>query len=45
MEGNRDDVKRKELRNKRSLDKLVRSSNFGKGSEERALRYVPAPYV
>jgi DASH complex subunit SPC19 len=45
LEGSRDDVKRKELRNKRSLDKLVRSSNSGKGSEERALRYVAAPYV
>lgn len=44
MEGrlgdSRDNGKREELRKKRSLDKLVRSSSFVKGSEEKALRYV-----
>lgn len=43
LEGNRDNGKKEELRKKRSLDKLVRSSGFGKGSEEKALRYVICP--
>lgn len=36
--GGRDNGKREELRKKRSLDKMVRSSSFVKGSEEKALR-------
>ena len=43
VEGNRDNGKREELRKKRSLDKLARGSGFGKGSEEKALRYVKRP--
>lgn len=45
LEGSRDNGKRDELRKKRSLDKLVQSSSFGKGSEEKALRYAHLPFV
>lgn len=40
LEGDGEIGKRDELRKKRSLDKLVRNSSLGKGSEEKALRYV-----
>jgi DASH complex subunit SPC19 len=39
LEGNRDNGKKQELRKKRSVDKLVRSSGSGKRSEEKAFRY------
>jgi hypothetical protein len=40
LEGDGDEGKKAELRKKRSLDKLVRSSSFGKGTEEKTMRYV-----
>ena len=46
LEDSRDNGKREVLRKKKSLDKLARSSSsLGKGSEEKALRYVLVLFV